>query len=226
MTMETPQKNTFTGTLHVGGIPYEIAKIKKGVLLYDFQVILNFLQAKGRERFGKEFRILPDDHRILYSLVNYFIQEKEACKELELDLRKGILLTGPVGCGKTALMALMRDLVPHQMPYKIIPARNLVFAFSHLAHKVIEDYGDGGYYCFDDLGVEPMGRYYGRDCNVMGEVLISRYELFRKYKKRTHITTNLNAGELEERYGSRVRSRMREMFNLLSFPSQATDKRK
>ncbi|MBL7473304.1 P-loop NTPase family protein [Robertkochia sediminum] len=224
--METLKKNTPIGTLSVGGIVFEIAKMKKGMLLYDFQVILKFLQAKGRERFGKNFQILPDDHRILYSLVNYFIQDEASCKELDLDIKKGILLTGPEGCGKTALMSLMRDLVPHRKSYEIIPARNLVFTFSHLAHKVIEDYGNGGYYCFDDLGVEPMGRYYGRDCNVMGEVLLSRYELFKKYHKPTHITTNLNAHELEERYGSRVRSRMREMFNLLSFSSQAIDKRK
>lgn len=41
----------------------------------------------------------------------------------------------------------------------------------------------------------------------------------------TNITTNLNAVELEEKYGERVRSRMREMFNLISFSSNITDKR-
>ena len=38
-------------------------------------------------------------------------------------------------------------------------------------------------------------------------------------------TTNLNAQELEERYGNRVRSRMRQMFNLISFDSGSKDKR-
>jgi hypothetical protein len=46
------------------------------------------------------------------------------------------------------------------------------------------------------------------------------------HKVRTHATTNLNAGELEERYGSRVRSRMRELFNLISFDEKTIDKRK
>ncbi len=41
----------------------------------------------------------------------------------------------------------------------------------------------------------------------------------------THATTNLSASELEEYYGNRVRSRMREMFNLISFESSAKDKR-
>ena len=38
----------------------------------------------------------------------------------------------------------------------------------------------------DDLGVEPAGRFYGQDCNVMGEILLSRYELFLSHKIRTH----------------------------------------
>jgi hypothetical protein len=42
----------------------------------------------------------------------------------------------------------------------------------------------------------------------------------------THLTTNLSATEIETFYGNRVRSRMRESFNLLSFPSDSEDKRK
>jgi len=42
----------------------------------------------------------------------------------------------------------------------------------------------------------------------------------------THATTNLAAKEIEELYGKRVRSRLREMFNLISFPAETKDKRK
>jgi DNA replication protein DnaC len=42
----------------------------------------------------------------------------------------------------------------------------------------------------------------------------------------THATTNLSASELEEIYGNRLRSRMREMFNLVAFDKDASDKRK
>jgi hypothetical protein len=42
----------------------------------------------------------------------------------------------------------------------------------------------------------------------------------------THATTNLNADELEDIYGIRVRSRLRSMFNLVSFPMSVPDKRK
>ena len=46
-----------------------------------------------------------------------------------------------------------------------------------------------------------------------------------KLKIKTHATTNLNAQEMEERYGNRVRSRMRELFNLIAFDKESRDKR-
>jgi DNA replication protein DnaC len=59
----------------------------------------------------------------------------------------------------------------------------------------------------------------------MAEILLSRYDLFVNRKMLTHITTNLSSSEIEELYGERVRSRMREMFNLIAFNESAKDKR-
>ena len=125
-------------------------------------------------------------------------------------------------------MKLLRHLVPAQRTYEMIPCRNVTFSFNHLGYKTIEEYGSSRFFCFDDMGVEPPGRFYGKDLNVMGEVLLSRYDLFLETnrKVKTHATTNLNAEELEERYGNRVRSRMRELFNLVAFDQNARDKRK
>ncbi len=209
-----------------GGVVYTIGKFKGKEVLYDFPLMLEYLQAKGNLLFGKEFRLFKKDEPLLFKLCNYIIADKEKCRKFELDPAKGILLTGPVGCGKTSFLKLLRYLVPHQKEYQVIPCRNIAFAFHHLGYKTIEDYGNSGYICFDDLGVEPVGRFYGQDCNVLGEILLSRYELFLNHKVRTHATTNLNAGELEERYGTRVRSRMRQLFNLISFDDKTNDKRK
>jgi len=192
---------------------------------YDFKKILIYLDAKGKLLFGKNFKIYEEDEVILYKLCIYFIRDFEACKKLDIDPNKGILLSGPVGCGKTSLMKLLRHIVPHQKSYEVIPARNITFAFNNIGYKTIEEYGNSNFYCFDDLGVETTGRHFGKDCNVMGEILLSRYDLFLKRKIRTHATTNLNAQELEERYGNRVRSRMRQMFNLISFDASSKDKR-
>lgn len=79
---------------------------------------------------------------------------------------------------------------------------------------------------FDDLGIEPSGCYYGKDLNVMGEVLLSRYDLYLSTKRnlKTHATTNLNTDELEALYGNRFRNRMRELFNLVALDQENRDK--
>jgi energy-coupling factor transporter ATP-binding protein EcfA2 len=205
---------------------YKLGELKGSEIIYDFNEILRYLNAKGKLLFGTDFKTVIDDRDVLFKLCNYFIKDEANCKKLDIDIHKGILLTGPVGCGKTSLMKLLRHIVPHQKVYKIIPSRNIVFGFNHVGYKTIEDYGSTNYFCFDDLGVEPIGRHYGKDCNVMGEILLSRYELFLDHKVKTHATSNLNAQELEERYGNRVRSRMRQLFNLIAFEPNAVDKRK
>lgn len=211
-----------------GGIEYSLGKFDGKSVLYDFPKILIYLNAKGKLLFGENFKIYKEDRDILLKLCSYFIKDKVNCDKFEIDIKKGLLLSGPVGCGKTSLMKLLRHLVPLRRPYEMIPSRNVTFSFNHLGYKTIEDYGNTKFYCFDDLGVEPPGRFYGKDCNVMGEVLLSRHELFlqTKQKIKTHATTNLNAEELEDRYGNRVRSRMRELFNLIAFDENAGDKRK
>ncbi len=209
-----------------GAVQYSLGTMKGNQILYDFDKMLAYLDAKGKLLFGQQFKIYKEDRDILYKLCLYFIQDRKTCKEFGIDIDKGILLSGPVGCGKTSLIRLLKHLVPHRKPYEVIPTRNIVFGFNHLGYKVIEDYGNTQFFCFDDLGVEPIGRHYGKDCNVIGEILLSRYDLYTARKIKTHATTNLNAAELEERYGNRVRSRMRQLFNLVAFNARAKDKRK
>lgn len=209
-----------------GGVVYSIGTFDGKSVVYDFDKILIYLDAKGKLLFGKHFKIYDEDRAIIFKLCNYFIKDYNNCNKHGIDPDKGILLSGPVGCGKTSLMRLLKYIVPLQKPYTIIPSRNIVFGFNHVGYKVIEDYGNSQLFCFDDLGVEPIGRHYGKDCNVMGEIMLSRYEMFLKHHIKTHATTNLNADELEDLYGNRVRSRMRELFNLIAFDKSAKDKRK
>ena len=208
-----------------GSEEYHLGELKGNHILYDFEKILTYLDAKGKLLFGENFKIHEEDRDILYKLCNYAIRDYYTCKKLNIDLKKGILLSGPVGCGKTSLMKLIRHITPQYKTYEVIPTRNITFTFNHIGYSIIEQYGDQRFYCFDDLGVEPIGRFFGKDCNVMGEILLSRHDLFLKYKFKTHCTTNLNAEEIEEYYGGRVRSRMRQLFNLIAFDSLSKDKR-
>jgi len=181
-----------------GAISYELGSLKGREIKYDFEKILVYLDAKGKLFFGKNFKIYREDREILYRLCLYFIQDSARCTHLGIDIHKGLLLSGPVGCGKTSLMKLLKHIVPHQRPYEVIPCRNIVFGFNHIGYKTIEDYGNSQFFCFDDLGVEPNGRHFGQDCNVLGEILIKRHELVIKDKSKTNAKTNIKNEENEE----------------------------
>jgi len=196
------------------------------------------MDEKGKEQFGRHFRIWNEDRQLIYKLLVCFIHDRENATRLGLNPDKGILLTGPVGCGKTCLMKLMRLFQLQSGQFVLKSCREISFEFIKNGYEVIQKYGStaGRYasqteklpvtYCFDDLGTEQNLKYYGNECNVMGEILLSRYELFVSCGTLTHLTTNLSASEIESFYGNRIRSRMREMFNLISFSKDAKDKRK
>jgi len=212
-----------------GTSKFQIGEIENNIVHYDFEKIKTYLNIKGHLLFGKNFKIYKEDEPLLFKLCCYFIQDHYSCAQMGIDTNKGLLLTGPVGCGKTSLMKLLLHLAPHKVSYEIVPTRNIVYNFNTSGFSVLEKYSQTKNYCFDDLGVEPTGSHYAKECNVMGEILLSRYDLFcqveNSRKILTHITTNLNAQELEKRYGNRVRSRLREMMNVIAFDSNSVDKR-
>jgi DNA replication protein DnaC len=206
--------------------PYHF-KIEGNTIQYDFHKTLIFLRKYARANINPQFKFHKEDHEILKRLFVYSIDDVQRCQEYDIDLNKGILLLGPIGCGKTTLMKVFNHLTLEYKKYTIRATREITSEFIEDGFQVIPKYGKNfKAYCFDDLGVEQSMKHFGNECNVMGEILLSRYDLIKTAKRITHATTNLNANELEKIYGNRVRSRLREMFNLVSFPESAKDKRK
>ena len=180
------------------GQQYILGEIIKNFIYYDFDKTLAYLEAKGKLCYGQNFRIFDEDKPIIYKLMIYIIKDEENCKKYHINLNKGILLTGPIGCGKTSLMNLVRYILPEKNRYEVQSARNISFEYLKQGHQVIANYSKAKIFCFDDLGIEQSLKYYGNECNVLGEILLSRYDLFVSHKIVTHATTNLNAIELEK----------------------------
>jgi DNA replication protein DnaC len=214
----------------------EVAEFKDGLFHFNFQSSVKWMEKQGKILFGDHFCIYPEDQPLIYKLLVYAIEDKENAREQGLDVCRGLLTTGPVGCGKTSLLTLASYFCPPEKRYQVKPARELSFEFEKEGFTVINRYSKGSFfpgrngpvplvYCFDDLGIEQPQKYFGNQYNVMAEILLSRYDLFISKRMLTHATTNLSASELEDRYGNRIRSRMREMFNLVAFDKNAKDKR-
>ena len=197
---------------------------------FDYSLAWQWLQQKGSETLGHKFKLCEDDRPTINLLLCYFLQDKIVASDIGLELQKGILLTGPVGCGKTSLMKLMKYYFQNDSQrFFTKPCRDVSFEFIQNGFEIIHRYTRFNIpqptICFDDLGTESALKYYGNECNVMAEVILSRYDLYVSHRLITHLTTNLSASEIETLYGNRVRSRLREMFNLIAFDVNSLDKR-
>jgi len=188
------------------------------------------------------FQLDAHNEPVYRRLLAYFAADEPTQAALNIDPAKGILLLGPVGCGKTAALRFFERNA--RAPYRIVPARDVARRFLTEGFAVLDRYGAQAFssrsygsghgpdhrhpvtYCFDDLGVEQNARLYGNECNVLAEILLDRYDRFVTHQMCTYLTSNLNAPELETLYGDRLRSRLREMCNVISFPATAPDRRR
>ncbi|WP_444626218.1 ATPase [Flavobacterium columnare] len=205
-------------------------KIQNNTKHYNFNKCLSFIEQQGKIRYGQKFKIFDEDKETILKLLIYAIQDQKMASQCNINLNKGILLSGKIGCGKTSLMHLIKPFM--KQVYKIKTCREISFEFAKNGYEALQPYIQKSAfqhrlsgYCFDDLGAEQQIKHFGNDCNVIAEILISRYEQFVENNSITHITTNLSATEIENLYGNRLRSRMRSMFNLIAFDNLSCDKR-
>lgn len=175
---------------------------------------------------------LMEIHRILFE---YFSQSPDFEKR-GYNLKKGLLLMGGVGTGKTTAMKLFQGIVWNQdHRFGIVNCRHIVRDFRRQGEEIVDKYGrrsfarrmgqDGSGYeqgihpviwCIDDLGHgEVISKQYGNESNVIADILLDRYENFQRVGQITHATTNLDPDGFEKIYGARTRDRMREMMNLI-----------
>jgi len=183
---------------------------------------------------------------IFKQLCAYFTRDQIKAKELGIDLNKGILLMGKAGVGKSKIMQIFANNQSQSYILKnckeisdnyfrckqqgIEPTENYYNSYIHM--------GAGNYqqkelgFCFEDLGTDNTdGQVWGNKENVMASIFLARYDRLLIHKsitpQMTHVTTNLLSGEqIEERYGTRVRDRFREMFNQIVWDINAPSRRK
>lgn len=202
---------------------------------YNYEYLLSQIAIEGKRIYGDGFAIHYPDLPVIHKLLAYVLQDEATATRLGVDLHKGIMLSGRVGCGKTSLICILRKLSSESFKPVIKSCREISIEFCKQGYDIIARYSTNAFhpyssiprvYCFDDLGLETSVNYWGDKWNVMAEILLSRYDLFISHKMITHVTTNLNADELEVIYGDWLRSRMRAMFNLIAFDPGTTDKRR
>lgn len=142
--------------------------------------------------------------------------------------RRGLLLMGGVGCGKSTAMRALRStvnrLVELRCRHDYGLTRQLMMGIVSATELSDDRQTDPKMFeadCrrlmlgIDDLGVEITERHsYGDAVRPIEEVIMRRYDDLRAV---TVVTTNLTLDQLKGKYSARVIDRMREMFQVVSF---------
>lgn len=196
-----------------------------------YSALISYLE-KNENWVIDEFNDLP-----LKKIASYFSADSDfEMLEDGYDLEKGLLLVGPIGCGKTSILKILQKNSFN--PFRFISCRKIADEYAEFGHSAIANYSnrvnvsrrewfnhDNIALCFDDLGTESEKKNFGNQVNVMAEIILNRYDNLES-KNKTMVTTNLIADQLERTYGARATSRMREMFNVIEFPFDGPDRRK
>lgn len=128
--------------------------------------------------------------------------------------KTSLLLLGHIGCGKTVLAkALGRTLAVRNLcPYLVSMTK--LAAMVKESGEVPEFVYHNRILILDDVGTEQTEiQMYGNRYQLFNEIIYARYSRMQP----TILTTNFTWDYLEEKYGGRVMSRLREMCDVLAF---------
>lgn len=160
---------------------------------------------------------------IMNSLYQYLVGMNGA-----LDRKKGLLLWGDIGTGKSTIINIVRmfDKMSkgrsfngyHIGGFQVQSASYLSNLYAERGIESLNMYTYNNSnpipLAIDELGREPCpAKHFGTEMNVIQYLLQCRYEL--RGACITHITTNLSPRDVQAKYGSYIADRVNEMFNVI-----------
>lgn len=130
--------------------------------------------------------------------------------------KKGLLLYGPNGTGKSTSM--------REHTKAMWKKTAIEFASEIASHgsECVYKYSMHNMY-IDDLGRERthVTHYGDKGITPLHDLIHFRYEVFINTGYKTHISTNLSFNELTERYGLQIADRIKEMCEVVVFNGES-----
>lgn len=184
----------------------------------------------------KEYIITPPRAALITDLLKYFMGLPG-----ELNPHKGLLMRGAVGCGKTMLFHIIREMMKYRDVQELFVNPSLQIA---ACIDVCDEYGSSGFSAierwtkasnvikvkeglvqakcvmFDDLGTDDKRKHFGNETNVMAKIIDSRYNHYLNNRVLTHFTTNLLDEQIDAAYGTRISSRLKQMCQEITITDQ------
>lgn len=174
--------------------------------------MFSLMRITSEKKFDKKF-VMDEHNEKLIRAVCYMLSDDPRIEtELGFSANKGLLIRGVSGLGKTYVVRCVED-------NELNPILNLSMI------EITDELKSSGEFSInlgskkvvylDDVGTEETPvLFYGTRINFFKDFIEKTYHMNSKFN-RLIVSTNINFQQIETKYGFRVRSRMREMFNVL-----------
>ncbi len=177
----------------------------------------------------KDFRFVIDSNniKVLNFFCAYMAQDLKALQKLKGNIKKGILIQGSNGSGKSFLFEILDRIYNnnnakhwkiHFVEAIMLPEKYRRYISNpQIAANDLDfyEYYSKGTILIDDLGAEKKLKHFGNEVEIIDQMIQLRYNTFKKKGLKTFVTTNLSLEDIKERYGLRSYDRIFEMFNIL-----------
>lgn len=195
-------------------------KIEKLLVKYDEDMLeywsasrmFEFMRNASVSKFDNELICDENNAHYIKAICFFLSFDPRFQTELNYSFKKGILIRGDYGVGKTHIIKCVADNYLQRIA---------LLSMLKISEQIKTDgeyninYNNREKIYLDDVGTEETTvNHYGTKINFFKDFIEKTYDMPNMHN-RLIITTNCSFDELEEKYGGRVRSRMAEMFNVI-----------
>jgi len=188
----------------------EDERIEELTKIWTSNMYFHIMSWHSKNTYGKDLIVNDDTKYLIKVLCFFFGNDARFESELCFDFKKGLLIRGISGLGKTHLINCIKE-------NQLKPIR--IFSMIEISEKIKQE-GDYAITTpkviyLDDVGTEEHTvNHYGTKINWFKD-FIELYYSKNKPFNRLLLSTNNTFQEIEDKYGFRVRSRIKDMFNVI-----------
>lgn len=181
--------------------------------------MFNLMKWASQNKLGRKLVVNESNKHFITTLCYFLSKDTKFETELGFSFNKGLLIRGISGLGKTHLVRCLEE--NELNPILILSMIEITDEIKMQGEYEI-NIGDKKVIYLDDVGTEePLVNHYGTKITFFKNYIELIY-LKNQNKAFNHlmISTNNSFSEIEDKYGFRVRSRMKEMFNIVDVQGQ------
>lgn len=188
----------------------ELNKLEEIKARCNARYFYNLMAWTSKNVYGKNLILHEDNTPLVRAICYFFSGDQKFETELGYDLKKGLLIRGISGLGKTYLL---RCIEKNELkPLEIL---SMIDITETVKEEGFFNITSTNILYLDDVGTEePIINHFGTKITWFKN-FIEIYYLKNKPFNRLIISTNNSFDEIEGKYGFRVRSRVKDMFNII-----------